>query len=141
MSRIQEDIGMPDTCKHVIWQSDFIFLRGEYFRIPGSSLSYFSTQSLHHCTTMPLTNEMYQSNGSALKINGTSNGSEHMNGFSKVNGHANGHTNGHTNGNGYLNGTSQWHPGSWRGKPIKQQPIYEDQQELSGVLTQLKSYP
>lgn len=34
-----------------------------------------------------------------------------------------------------------WSPNSWKGKPIKQQPIYEDAQELDGVLGQIKAYP
>lgn len=33
-----------------------------------------------------------------------------------------------------------WSPNSWKGKPIKQQPVYEDKEELDGVLDQIKAY-
>lgn len=36
---------------------------------------------------------------------------------------------------------ANWSPSSWRGKPIKQQPVYEDKEELVGVLNQIKAYP
>ncbi len=35
----------------------------------------------------------------------------------------------------------QWHAKSWRNKPIKQHPIYKNQQLLESVEMQLKSYP
>eukprot|EP00026_Physarum_polycephalum_P006310 Phypoly_transcript_06352.p1 GENE.Phypoly_transcript_06352~~Phypoly_transcript_06352.p1 ORF type:complete len:493 (+),score=59.64 Phypoly_transcript_06352:62-1480(+) len=34
-----------------------------------------------------------------------------------------------------------WSPSSWKAKPIKQQPVYEDQKELNEVLGQIKAYP
>lgn len=36
---------------------------------------------------------------------------------------------------------SIWSPSSWRDKPILQQPVYADQNELSNVLNELKEYP
>lgn len=35
----------------------------------------------------------------------------------------------------------QWHAKSWRNKPIKQHPVYKNQQLLESVEMQLKSYP
>lgn len=35
---------------------------------------------------------------------------------------------------------STWSPSSWRDKPIKQQPNYEDAEELKDVLGQIKAY-
>lgn len=34
-----------------------------------------------------------------------------------------------------------WQPDSWRSKPIKQQPQYEDLEQLTKVLSRIKSYP
>ena len=34
-----------------------------------------------------------------------------------------------------------WQPDSWRSKPIKQQPQYEDLEQLAKVLSRIKSYP
>lgn len=36
---------------------------------------------------------------------------------------------------------SQWHPNSWREKPILQQPHYDDAQQLKAVGDKLQSYP
>jgi len=36
---------------------------------------------------------------------------------------------------------SEWHPSSWRGKKIEQQPTYGDQEALGGILEQVKMYP
>ncbi len=36
---------------------------------------------------------------------------------------------------------SQWRPDSWRSKPILQQPVYEDQQQLAEVESKLSHYP
>ncbi|NMH59361.1 class II 3-deoxy-7-phosphoheptulonate synthase [Alteromonas ponticola] len=36
---------------------------------------------------------------------------------------------------------SQWRPDSWRSKPILQQPVYEDQQQLAAVESKLSKYP
>jgi 3-deoxy-7-phosphoheptulonate synthase len=36
---------------------------------------------------------------------------------------------------------SQWHPNSWREKPILQQPQYDDKQQLKDVGDKLQSYP
>ncbi|MCW8107886.1 3-deoxy-7-phosphoheptulonate synthase class II [Alteromonas ponticola] len=36
---------------------------------------------------------------------------------------------------------SQWRPDSWRNKPILQQPVYEDQQQLAAVESKLSKYP
>jgi 3-deoxy-7-phosphoheptulonate synthase len=36
---------------------------------------------------------------------------------------------------------SQWHPNSWREKPILQQPQYDDEQQLKEVGAKLQSYP
>ncbi len=35
----------------------------------------------------------------------------------------------------------QWHPASWRRKPIQQQPVYADEGGLDSVLTEIKKYP
>ena len=35
----------------------------------------------------------------------------------------------------------KWSPGSWKNFPVKQQPIYNDQQQLENVLDVLKGYP
>lgn len=34
-----------------------------------------------------------------------------------------------------------WSPGSWRAKPIKQQPSYEDESSLAEVLRMIRTYP
>ena len=34
-----------------------------------------------------------------------------------------------------------WHPSSWRLRPIKQQPVYEDENALGDVLEVIRSYP
>lgn len=36
---------------------------------------------------------------------------------------------------------SNWNPSSWRDKPILQQPVYPNQEELAKVLQELKNYP
>ena len=36
---------------------------------------------------------------------------------------------------------SVWSPSSWRSKPILQQPVYKNQDELNKVLNELKNYP
>eukprot|EP01113_Clastostelium_recurvatum_P005101 TRINITY_DN12274_c0_g1_i2.p1 TRINITY_DN12274_c0_g1~~TRINITY_DN12274_c0_g1_i2.p1 ORF type:complete len:459 (-),score=105.02 TRINITY_DN12274_c0_g1_i2:104-1480(-) len=36
---------------------------------------------------------------------------------------------------------AEWTPSSWRSKPIKQQPNYEDKEELQGVLGQIANLP
>ena len=36
---------------------------------------------------------------------------------------------------------SQWHPNSWREKPILQQPLYDDEQQLKEVGEKLQNYP
>ncbi|MBU1994359.1 3-deoxy-7-phosphoheptulonate synthase, partial [bacterium] len=36
---------------------------------------------------------------------------------------------------------SIWSPSSWKEKPVSQQPIYPNQDELNNVLSELKNYP
>lgn len=36
---------------------------------------------------------------------------------------------------------TSWHPASWRSRPIKQQPVYEDEKALGDVLGIIRSYP
>ncbi|MDX1949239.1 MAG: 3-deoxy-7-phosphoheptulonate synthase class II [Rickettsiales bacterium] len=40
-----------------------------------------------------------------------------------------------------MSNNKTWSPSSWRGLPIKQQPIYEDEAKLNKTLGELKKYP